>query len=144
MSHDRYFIDKIANKLLIFKGNGVVEESFQEYSEYLLIEKNINELYEIEKNVRLTPRDDPKPEQPKKKQTKLSYKDQRDLERLPDLIEALEAKIDEINACLYNVECYEKKGLINVTDELKKVEAEYEEMSERYLEVLEMEEELGN
>jgi ATP-binding cassette subfamily F protein uup len=145
VSHDRYFIDKIATKLLIFKGNGVVEESFQEYSEYLLIEKNINELYEIEKNIKqkveLESSHDKKPIL--KKQTKLSYKDQRDLERLPDLIEALEAKIDEINACLYNAECYEKKGLINVTDELKKVEAEYEEMSERYLEVLEMEEELS-
>ena len=88
---------------------------------------------------------DEKPKEVKVKiKTKLSYKDQRDLERLPDLIEALEVKIDEINACLYDAECYEKKGLINVTDELKKVETEYEEMSERYLEVLEMEEELQN
>lgn len=146
VSHDRYFIDKIANKLLIFKGNGVVEESFQEYSEYLLIEKNINELYEIEKEVKtikavgIDLRVAPKPE---KKKTKLSYKDQRDLERLPDLIEALEAKIEELNACLYDPACYEEKGLVNVADELKRVEAEYEEMSERYLEVLEMEEELG-
>ncbi len=143
VSHDRYFIDKIANKLLIFKGNGVVEESFQEYSEYLLIEKNINELYEIEKEVKNTKEVPLAQKKGEKKKTKLSYKDQRDLERLPDLIEALEAKIDEINACLYNPECYEAKGLINVTDELKKVEEEYEELSERYLEVLEMEEELS-
>ena len=143
VSHDRYFIDKIANKLLIFKGNGVVEESFQEYSEYLLIEKNINELYEIEKTV-ANRTSTPKSEKPIKQKTKLSYKDQRDLERLPDLIETLEAKMDEINACLYDPSCYEEKGLVNVADELKKVEAEYEEMSERYLEVLEMEEELSN
>ncbi|CAA6823986.1 MAG: COG0488: ATPase components of ABC transporters with duplicated ATPase domains [uncultured Sulfurovum sp.] len=143
VSHDRYFIDKIANKLLIFKGNGVLEESFQEYSEYLLIEKNINELYEIEKEVK-TAKETPVAQiKEEKKKTKLSYKDQRDLERLPALIEELEAKIDEINACLYDAECYEAKGLINVTDELKKVEAEYEEMSERYLEVLELEEELS-
>jgi ATP-binding cassette subfamily F protein uup len=144
VSHDRYFIDKIATKLLVFKGDGVVEESFQEYSEYLLIEKNINELYEIEKTVKEKPvtvesTDNPKVE---KKRTKLSYKDQRDLERLPAIIEELEAKIDEINACLYDPTCYEERGLVNVADELKKVEAEYEEMSERYLEVLEMEEEL--
>ncbi len=29
VSHDRYFIDKIASKLIIFKGDGVVEESHQ-------------------------------------------------------------------------------------------------------------------
>ena len=144
VSHDRYFVDKIATKLIVFKGKGMVEESFQEYSEYLEIEKNINELYEMEKEVKQKPVGvdqcvNPKP----KKQTKLSYKDQRDLERLPDLIEALEAKIEEINACLYDPACYEEKGLVNVADELKKVEAEYEEMSERYLEVLELEEELS-
>ena len=142
VSHDRYFVDKIATKLIVFKGKGEVEESYQNYSEYLEIEKNIDELYAIEKNVGVSLRVDSKPQKTKIK-TKLSYKDQRDLERLPDLIEALEAKLDEINACLYDAQCYEEKGLINVTDELKKVEAEYEVMSERYLEVLEMEEELN-
>ncbi len=144
VSHDRYFIDKIATKLLIFKGGGVVEESFQEYSEYLLIEKNINDLYEIEKTIKQKPVGVERCVNPPKQKTKLSYKDQRDLERLPDLIEALEAKIAEINACLYDPACYEEKGLVNVADELKKIEAEYEEMSERYLEVLELEEELKN
>ena len=143
VSHDRYFIDKIATKLLIFKGNGVVEESFQEYSEYLLIEKNINDLYEIEKTIKQKPVGVERCVNPPKQKTKLSYKDQRDLERLPDLIEALETKIEEITACLYDPACYEEKGLVNVADELKKVEAEYEVMSERYLEVLEMEEELS-
>ncbi len=143
VSHDRYFIDKIATKLLIFKGDGVVEESFQEYSEYLLIEKNINDLYEIEKTIKQKPVGVERCVNPPKQKTKLSYKDQRDLERLPDLIEALETKIEEITACLYDPACYEEKGLVNVADELKKVEAEYEVMSERYLEVLEMEEELS-
>ena len=144
VSHDRYFIDKIANKLFIFKGNGVVEESFQEYSEYLLIEKNINELYEIEKEIKTEKPKEAEAPKKEKKQTKLSYKDQRDLERLPDIIEELETKIEEINACLYDPACYEEKGLTNVADELKKVEEEYEKVSERYLEVLEMEEELQN
>jgi ATP-binding cassette subfamily F protein uup len=140
VSHDRYFIDKIASKLIIFKGNGIVEESYQEYSEYLSIEKNINELYEMQKSVDVTP-DEPKLIKPKK-QTKLSYKDQRDLERLPDIIEELEAKIEEITGCLYDPSCYEERGLTKVADELKKVEEEYERISERYFEVLELEENL--
>ena len=144
VSHDRYFVDKIATKLIVFKGKGEVEESYQNYSEYLEIEKSIDDLYDIQKKIKPVglASADKNPHKQKIK-TKLSYKDQRDLERLPDLIEALEAKLDEINACLYDAQCYEAKGLINVTDELKKVEAEYEVMSERYLEVLEMEEELN-
>jgi len=144
VSHDRYFVDKIATKLIVFKGNGEVEESFQNYSEYLEIEKNIDELYEMEKKIKPVGLPLANKESKEKIKTKLSYKDQRDLERLPDLIEALEKKMDEINSCLYDPSCYEEKGLVNVADELKKVEAEYEEMSERYLEVLEMEEELEN
>jgi ATP-binding cassette subfamily F protein uup len=141
VSHDRYFIDKIASKLVIFKGNGVVEESYQNYSEYLSIEKNINELYEMQKNIGVTTKDNPKPTKPKK-QTKLSYKDQRDLERLPDIIEELETKIEEITACLYDPACYEERGLTEVANELKKIEEEYEKISERYFEVLELEENL--
>jgi ATP-binding cassette subfamily F protein uup len=141
VSHDRYFIDKIASKLIIFKGNGVVEESYQNYSEYLSIEKNINELYEMQKNIEIITKDNPKPTKPKK-QTKLSYKDQRDLERLPDIIEKLEAKIEEITACLYDPACYEERGLTEVANELKKTEEEYEKISERYFEVLELEENL--
>ncbi|HHD80769.1 MAG TPA: ATP-binding cassette domain-containing protein [Campylobacterales bacterium] len=141
VSHDRYFIDKIASKLLIFKGNAIVEESFQNYSEYLSIEKNINELYEMEKDIKKEVVK-PKENTQIKKKTKLSYKDQRDLERLPTIIEKLEEKIAQINQCLYDPKCYEERGLVTVADELKKLEKEYDEVSDRYLEVLELQEEL--
>jgi ATP-binding cassette subfamily F protein uup len=141
VSHDRYFIDKIASKLLIFKGNGIVEESFQNYSEYLSIEKSINELYKMEKDIK---KEIIKPKETTqiKKRTKLSYKDQRDLERLPVTIEELEEKIAQINRCLYDPKCYEEKGLVTVADELNKLEKEYDEVSDRYLELLELQEEL--
>lgn len=141
VSHDRYFIDKIASKLFIFKGNGVVEESYQSYTEYLSIEKEIKELGDMEKEVEAEIKK--APEQPKvKKQTKLSYKQQQDFDSLPEQIEALEAQIDALNECLQNPECYQEKGLTAISDELAKVETEYEEKSERYLEVLEIFEEL--
>ena len=142
VSHDRYFIDKIASKLFIFKGNGVVEESYQSYTEYLSIEKEIKELDEIEKESadNAAKKEEEKPKA--KKQTKLSYKQQQDFDNLPAQIEALEAKIDELNSCLQNPECYQQKGLTAISEELAKAEKEYEEVSDRYLEVLEIYEEL--
>jgi len=79
-------------------------------------------------------------EEPKKtkKQSKLSYKEQQDHDNLPEEIEALESKISEINSCLYDPKCYEEKGLTILTEELATLEAEYEEKTERYLEVLEL------
>jgi ATP-binding cassette subfamily F protein uup len=142
VSHDRYFVDKVAQKLLIFKGNGVVEESYQPYSESLAIEKDIHELYRIEQELNSTAKTAVVPASAAKKPTKLSYKEQRDLELLPPRIEELEAQIDTINQCLYDPDCYEADGIVKVSQQLATVEAEYEELSERYLEVLEKEEAL--
>ena len=140
VSHDRYFIDKIASKLVIFKGNGLVEESYQSYTEYLEIEKEIKELSLLEKEMHTAP---VKEEVTKVKvQTKLSYKDQRDLDTMPDEIEALEDEMDSLNKCLADPECYQKRGLTALSEELTALEKVYEEKSDRYLEVLEMYEDL--
>ncbi len=136
VSHDRYFIDKIASKLFIFKGDGVVEESYQTYTEYLEIEKEMKELDALEQEVKLSNKKDEAVI--KKKQTKLSYKEQNDYDMLPDEIEALEEKIDALNACLHDPECYQEKGLAALSDELSKLKTLYEEKSDRYLEVLEI------
>ncbi|MCW8822155.1 MAG: ABC-F family ATP-binding cassette domain-containing protein [Sulfurovum sp.] len=136
VSHDRYFIDKIASKLFIFKGNGVVEESYQTYTEYLEIEKEMKELEVLEQEVKVTSKKDEAVTQ--KKQTKLSYKEQQDYDKLPDEIEALEDEIAALNACLQDPKCYQEKGLTTLSDELSKLETLYEEKSDRYLEVLEI------
>jgi len=137
VSHDRYFIDKIASKLFIFKGNGVVEESFQTYTEYLEIEKEIKELDNLEKEVKSEAvKTETKPKE--KQQTKLSYKEQQDFDKLPDEIEALEAQMEQLNHCLQDPECYQEKGLTAITEELGLIEESYEEKSDRYLEVLEI------
>ena len=142
VSHDRYFIDKIASKLFIFKGDGVVEESYQTYTEYLEIEKEIKELNSLEKEVK-TESPNPESKNKEKKQTKLSYKEQQDLDKLPDEIEALEEEIEQLNHCLQDPECYQEKGLNAISEELALLEKVYEEKSDRYLEVLEIYEDLA-
>ena len=136
VSHDRYFIDKIASKLFIFKGEGVVEESYQSYTEYLEIEKEMKELSTLDKEIKVSVKKEVPAKE--KEKTKLSYKEQQDYDKLPDEIEALEEQISTINECLYNPDCYEEKGLVSLSEELSILEAAYEEKSDRYLEVLEI------
>jgi ATP-binding cassette subfamily F protein uup len=140
VSHDRYFIDKIASKLFIFKGNGIVEESYQTYTEYLSIEKELNELNALEQEVKSFTKKEEKPKE--KIQTKLSYKEQKDFDTLPDEIETLENKMEALNKCLGDPECYQEKGLNIISEELSQLEKVYEEKSDRYLEVLEIYEDL--
>ena len=132
VSHDRYFVDKIAKKLYVFTGNGHIMESFQPYSEYLEIEKELKELdnleYDIEKE-----KNNPKIENLPKKQVKLSYKDQREYDSLPKELEKIEEKIEEINGCLADPKCYEKIGIVVLSKELEETKAIYEEKVERFL-----------
>ncbi|SFP36065.1 ribosomal protection-like ABC-F family protein [Hydrogenimonas thermophila] len=140
VSHDRYFVDKIAKKLFIFKGEGIVEESYQPYSEFLAIEKEIKNIEQFEHEIEIE-KEKPKVE-PKKRKKKLSYNEKRELESLPEEIESLENRIAEINACLADPKCYQEKGIQNLTDELNKLEVEYNLKADRYLELLELQEEL--
>jgi len=137
VSHDRYFVDKIAKKLFVFKGEGTVEESFQPYTEYLEIEKEIKELSSFELEVQKE-KTQTKEENKPKKQNKLSYKDQREYDSLPKEIEELEEKIEQINICLSTPSCYEEKGIVAVSKELEETEKVYEEKVERFLELEEM------
>ncbi len=132
VSHDRYFVDKIAKKLYVFTGNGHIMESFQPYSEYLEIEKELKELDNLESDTEKE-KNNPKIENLPKKQVKLSYKDQREYDSLPKELEKIEEKIEEINGCLADPKCYEKIGIIVLSKELEETKAIYEEKVERFL-----------
>ena len=132
VSHDRYFVDKIAKKLFVFTGNGHIMESFQPYSEYLQIEKELKELDNLEVEIQKEKTSVKVVNEPKK-QTKLSYKDQREYDSLPNELEELEAKIEELNSCLADPKCYEKIGIVTLSKELEEKKAIYEEKVERFL-----------
>jgi ABC transport system ATP-binding/permease protein len=137
VSHDRYFVDKIAKKLYIFKGDGLLEESYQKYSEYLEDEKDEKFVLEMEKNNEnlAVKTIECKKEEKTKSKTKLTFNDKRDYENLPKEIESLELKIKELNECIMNRKCYEEKGLLVVSEELNNINILYEQKVEKFLEL---------
>ncbi len=137
VSHDRYFVDKIAKKLLIFKGiNGQIEESFQEYSEYLNIEKALESLADLENSPeRKTEVIKEMPKELKKEVFKLSFKEKEALKVLPTKIETLEKEIESINNCLADPVCYQDKGLSKLGEELEAKEHDYEALIEELLRI---------
>jgi ATP-binding cassette subfamily F protein uup len=141
VSHDRYFVDKIANKLFIFEGEGKIVESYQEYSEYLAIEKEIKELTNFEKS--LSEEKETK-HIVQNRSIKLSYKEKIEYEKLPIMIEKLENEIEEMKKCLYNPECYQQIGIVELSTKLEEKEKELEPLIERYLEIEEKVEMIEN
>lgn len=141
VSHDRYFVDKIAKKLFIFKGDGTIEESYKPYSEYLEDQKEFSEMEAMEAEFS-KPAATAQVQAEKQKVFKLTFNEQRALEKLPEQIDALEAKIDELNASLADPKRYEKIGITVLAEELEKTKALYEAKVDELLTIEEKAEEI--
>jgi len=143
VSHDRYFVDKIAKKLFIFKSDKHIEESYQQYSEYLELEKELDELQTMETEASQEEKTKQKSNE-KQKTLKLTFKEKIALEKLPAEIDALELAIEEKNNCLADPNCYQELGLATIAKELEELELVYEQKVEELLEIEEKQERIEN
>ena len=113
VSHDRMFLDNVITQSIIFEGNGCLKEYVGGYEDYMDAKRREEKLQAANapKNV---VDDEPVKEKPKANRTvKLSYKEQRELDALPDEITALEAEQADLNAQLSDPDIfkdYEKAG----------------------------------
>lgn len=89
VSHDRYFLDKVAEKLLVFQGDARQELYYGNMSSYLSKQKETEQTSDkIKRKV------EPVKEAVTKK--KLSYMEQKEWETIEDEIAVLEEKIDQL------------------------------------------------
>ena len=138
VSHDRYFVDKMANKLWAFEGERI-NVLHEEYSVYLELEDEMKELDKFEKELSNSQNET---KQKSKSGAKLSYKQTQILNTYPDKISALEARVAELNEGLSDPKIYQEVGLTKLYEELEKAKAELENLENEYFEVLEIAEEL--
>ena len=97
VSHDRYFLDKVANKILAFEEGGV-REFFGNYTDYLDEKAFLQEqsaLLEKEKEQASV-----KVEKVKEDKRRMSYFEKQEWAIIEDEITDLEAKIEEIEAAM--------------------------------------------
>ena len=145
VSHDRYFIDKITNKLWVFEKNGVIDQIQMPYSQYLEFEDEMAEIDQIEADVGANASVEEGGRENKKEKTsaaKLSYKQNKILEEYPAKIEAIEARIKELNHALSTPEIYQKLGMQGLFEELEEKRGTLNSMENEYYEVLSLAESL--
>ena len=138
VSHDRYFVDKMANKLWAFEGTKI-NVLHEEYSVYLELEDEMKELDKFEKELSNSQNE---AKQKSKSGAKLSYKQTQILNTYPDKISALEARVAELNEGLSDPKIYQEVGLTKLYEELERAKAQLESLENEYFEVLEIAEEL--
>ncbi len=134
VSHDRAFLDNVVTSSLVFEGGGRVREYVGGYSDWLRQRPSVTPLPDNR------PQPAPSPARPAAAgsappaRTKLSYKDQRELEQLPALIEELETEQQSLSETLSDPAFYQQTPDViqQTTDRLAVVEAELERAFERW------------
>lgn len=92
VSHDRYFLDKLAEKIFVFKGNGVIKQYTGNYGDYREEEKEQLKSENTDKQEKKNSksyREGSKPRPPK-----FSFKEQKEFEGIDEVIAKLEEDID--------------------------------------------------
>ena len=113
VSHDRMFLDNVITQSIVFEGQGHLKEYIGGYQDYIDAKSREEKI-----QTAAAPKAVAEPEKikPKANRTvKLSYKEQRELDALPDEIAALETEQAEINTQLSDPEIfkdYEKAGAL--------------------------------
>ncbi len=132
VSHDRSFLDNVVSSTLVFEGDGVVNEYVGGYEDWLRQAKTITDKTEADKPAAKVV----KKEKPKQK-TKLSYKDQRELDALPDKIEKLEIEQEALQQKVSEPDFYKQQQ--DVIDKalrrLSELENELEQAYQRWEEL---------
>lgn len=143
VSHDRYFIDKITNKLWVFEKNGTIDQIQMPYSQYLEFEDEMAEIDQIEADAGASAEEGGRENKKEKTSAaKLSYKQNKILEEYPAKIEAIEARIKELNHALSTPEIYQKLGMQGLFEELEEKRGTLNSMENEYYEVLSLAESL--
>jgi len=132
VSHDRYFLDKTTEKLLIFKGQGQVEEYYGNMSDYLKREREQVKQTDSSKS---KTKDHTKQQKKKSKTTKekttLTYKEKKEWETIEDEIMKLEEQSESVQEDM--VKAGSDYGELNELNEKQnEIEEKLEEKMERW------------
>jgi ATP-binding cassette subfamily F protein uup len=155
VSHDRFFMDKLCTKLLVFEGNGVIKEWIHSYTELREMQKaqvkggrpfgsaQGEEVKEVPfgsaqggkvKEVKeVKPRSAPK---------KMTYAERNELKKLDKDLPALEKKKEEIAAEMV-AKSADHHAIMELSIQLEKVTSELEKFGDRWLVLMEKQEAEG-
>jgi len=133
VSHDRAFLDNVVSSTLVLEGQGQVGEYIGGYSDWLRQRPEARRL-QAGKTAAAAP---VAAAEPVKAKRKLSYKDARELEQLPALIEKLEADIAERGDAMANPAFFQQDNanIVKANEALADLQRQLEQAYARWQEL---------
>lgn len=144
VSHDRYFLDNIADRIFAFEAGGKLVQYEGGYTDYLEAKerKNGTVVRESEESAKKkADRKNWKKDAPEK--LKFTYKEQKEYETIDDEIASLEQKIEELDEQMMQYATNSAK-LSEITEQKEAAEATLEEKMERWVYLNDLAERIEN
>lgn len=141
VSHDRYFMDKVVDHLLVFKGEGEIQDfpgNYTQYREWCRLQPKTEGEGAEKKATKPTTKEQPSATQKKEGKRKMTYKEKREYEQLTKELEQLENEQKTLEEAL----CSGQLSVEELTDKSKRlpeIKDEIDEKEMRWLELAEIE-----
>ncbi|MCE5286996.1 MAG: ABC-F family ATP-binding cassette domain-containing protein [Pelosinus sp.] len=138
VSHDRYFLDKLADKMFAFEGDGVVKQYTGNYSEYWEGQRRTGPT--TEKST--AEKKSTAPQRIKDRPKKFSFREQREYEEIDGVIASVEAQIKAVNNTISGAGS-DFELLQQLTGEQHELEGKLDKLLERWTYLNELAEEIN-
>lgn len=141
VSHDRYFMDKVVDHLLVFKGEGEIQDfpgNYTQYREWCRLQPKTEGEGVEKKATKPTAKEQPSATQKKEGKRKMTYKEKREYEQLTKELEQLENEQKTLEEAL----CSGQLSVEELTEKSKRlpeIKDEIDEKEMRWLELAEIE-----
>ena len=141
VSHDRYFMDKVVDHLLVFKGEGEIQDfpgNYSQYREWCRLQPKTEGEGAEKKATKPTAKEQPSATQKKEGKRKMTYKEKREYEQLTKELEQLENEQKTLEEAL----CSGQLSVEELTEKSKRlpeIKDEIDEKEMRWLELAEIE-----
>lgn len=135
VSHDREFLDNVVTSTIVFEDDGRLQEYVGGYSDWL---RQGHQLTEADNPIEArAKKSETKKQHRNKGRIKLTYKDQRELDQLPDEIASIEASIATLQETASSADFYSqpKEQVRRKLQELRQAESLLEQRIERWSEL---------
>lgn len=137
VSHDRYFMDKVVDHLLVFKGEGEIQDFPGNYTQYRDYQKMKSKEENLQKPIKKPTNNEPKSNNSHNEKRKMTFKEKWEYEQLTEKISVLEEERKQLEEEL----CSGKLSVDELTEKSKRLpllKDELDELELRWLELSEL------